>query len=83
MTYDDTWTRLLAIIRETFEDDTIDLQRETTAADVLGWDSVAHVQLVIAVEEQFGIRLTTGEAAGLANVGELADFIERHLAAGT
>jgi len=79
MTYDDTWNSLLQIIRDTFEDPTIEIRRETTAADVAGWDSVAHVQLVIAVEERFGIRLTTGEAAGLANVGELADYVERHL----
>ena len=82
MTHDDTWNSLQQIIRDTFEDPTIEVRRETTAADVPGWDSVAHVQLVIAVEERFGIRLTTGEAAGLANVGELTDYVERHLTTG-
>jgi len=79
MTKDEIWNGLIELIRDTFEDDALDVTRETTAAEVLGWDSVAHVQLVISVEERFGVEFTTGETAGLANVGELADYLERHL----
>ena len=79
MTPTDTWNTLVSIIRETFGDDTLTIERDTTASQVPGWDSVAHVELMIEVEERFGIRFTTGEAAGMNNVGHMADFIERHL----
>ncbi len=79
MTPTDTWDTLVSIIRETFGDDTLTIERDTTASQVPGWDSVAHVELMIEVEERFGIRFTTGEAAGMNNVGDMAGFIERHL----
>jgi acyl carrier protein len=79
MTHLDTWDTLLTVIREMFGDDTLAIGRDTTAAEIPGWDSVAHVELMIAVEERFGIRFTTGEAAGMHNVGDMADFIDRHL----
>jgi acyl carrier protein len=52
------------------------LSRETTAEDIDAWDSLTHVQLVVAIEERFRIRLTTGEIVSLANVGQLLDLIE-------
>ena len=79
MTHTDTWDALVAVIREMFGDDTLAIDGDTKAADVPGWDSVAHVELMIAVEERFGIRFTTGEAAGMNNVGDMAGFLERHL----
>ncbi len=79
MTHTDTWDALVAVIREMFGDDTMAIYSDTKAADVPGWDSVAHVELMIAVEERFGIRFTTGEAAGMNNVGDMAGFLERHL----
>jgi acyl carrier protein len=79
MTPTDTWNTLVIVIREMFGDDTLAIERDTTASQVPGWDSVAHVELMIEVEERFGIRFTTGEAAGMNNVGDMADFIDRHL----
>ena len=79
MTPTDTLDTLTTIIRETFGDDTLTIERGTTASQVSGWDSVAHVELMIEVEERFGIRFTTGEAAGMNNVGDMSDFIDRHL----
>jgi acyl carrier protein len=69
------WSSTTAVFRSVFGDDEIVLQRETTAKDVDGWDSLTHVQLVVAIEERFRIRLTTGEVARLENVGQLVDLI--------
>lgn len=70
-----------ALIRERFEySDTIG--PDTVAADIPGWDSVAHIELIVAIEERFGIRLTTGETADVANVGALVGVVERHMARG-
>ena len=54
----------------------VDLRPETTAADVDGWDSVAHVMLVLASERTFEIRFESSEIANAANVGEFAALIE-------
>lgn len=71
------WERLTEVFRETFEDDALEIGPDTTAEDVDAWDSLTHVQLMVAIEETFGIQLNTGEVAGLANVGEMAALIER------
>jgi acyl carrier protein len=54
----------------------VELRPETTAGDVDGWDSVAHVMLVLATERKFGIRFESSEIANAANVGEFVSLIE-------
>ena len=51
------------------------VQRETTSADVAGWDSLSHAILIMKVEEEFGIDLPLDKIYALDNVGELADLI--------
>jgi len=65
------------VFRSVFDDDDIKLSRETTANDVVGWDSLTHVSLLVALESKFGIRFKSSEVATLRNVGELADLVER------
>lgn len=55
----------------------IKLKRETTSADVEEWDSLAHIQLVVAIEKHFKIRFTAAEILNFKNVGEMCDAIER------
>jgi acyl carrier protein len=71
--------RLTTIFREVFDDDTIEVSRATTAADVEEWDSLSHIRLVVSAERAFGIRFHTGEIADLQNVGEFIDLIEAKL----
>ena len=52
---------------------------ETTAAAVPGWDSLANVELMVEVEQAFGIRFRTGEVASLKNVGELVALIAKRV----
>jgi acyl carrier protein len=75
------WSRLTGIFRELFDDESLELRRETTAEDVEGWDSLTHVELLVEIERAFGIRFNTGEVAGLANVGEMVDLIARRTGA--
>jgi acyl carrier protein len=52
------------------------LRDETTGADVDGWDSVAHLMLILASEREFGVRFEGAEIANAANVGEFVSLIE-------
>lgn len=54
----------------------IALRKDTTAADVDEWDSVAHVMLILATERKFGIRFESSEIANAADVGEFVSLIE-------
>ena len=73
------WEMITHVFRETLEDDSIELAEDTTAKDIEDWDSVTHIQLMVAIEKEFNIRISTGEVASLANVGELVRLVERHL----
>ncbi len=68
---------LQTVFRDVFEEDDIVISRTTTARDVAGWDSVMNVTLMISVERAFGLRFKSGNIAGLKNVGELADLVDR------
>jgi acyl carrier protein len=54
----------------------VELRDDTTAGDIDGWDSVAHVMLILATERKFGIRFESSEIANAANVGEFVSVIE-------
>ena len=75
MSNDDLMSRLIGVFRHLFGDETLTLSRATTAQDVEGWDSLMHINLIVAIEREFRIRFTTREIAGLKNVGELMDLI--------
>ena len=82
MEHDAIWEKLTDVFRETFEDDDITVGAETTAEDIEDWDSLSHIQLLVAVEQAFAVRFNTGEVAGLANVGEMVQLIARRTAEG-
>lgn len=75
MTDDFVWQRLVGVLRDVFEDEHLDVSRDTTARDVEAWDSISNIELIVELESAFGIRFLTGELAGLKSVGELADVI--------
>jgi len=60
-----------------FQDDSIEMNNSTTADDIEGWDSLSHINLILAVEMEFGIEFTTAEVRKMENVGELLQFIEK------
>lgn len=72
--------RLQRVFRDVFDDDDLVIQDGTTARDIPDWDSLTHVQLIVAAEAEFGVRFQAAEITGLLNVGELRRVIERKLA---
>ena len=80
MTPHDT-ARLASIFRTLFNDPGLEVRDDLTARDVAGWDSLNHVNLMILIEEEFGVRFTTAEVSALQNVGELKALVAGKLAA--
>jgi len=75
-----TLETLNPIFRQVFDDNSIELSPETTADDIEIWDSLTHMNLVIALEMQFKIKFALGELQSLKNVGEMLDLINKKLA---
>jgi acyl carrier protein len=67
------------VFREELELDDLVLADETTADDVEEWDSLSHVQLVVALEKTFGIKFTSREILSWDNIGDLVDCIGKKL----
>lgn len=74
-----TLEQVNAIFCAVFDDENIKIHPAMTANDVDGWDSLSHVNLIVAVESKFCIRFTQKELLKQRNVGELIVGIERKL----
>lgn len=70
---------LAPIFRQVFDDNSIVLTRNTTADDIDDWDSLTHMNLVIAVEIRFKIKFALGELQTLKNVGDMLDMINKKI----
>jgi acyl carrier protein len=70
-------TRLTSIFREVFDDDDLVLKPELTANDVDGWDSLAHIRLILSVQKAFGVKFSAVEMSRLKNVGDLVALTKR------
>jgi acyl carrier protein len=75
MTEADAYAGLTELFRELFADDTIVLTAATMADDIEGWDSFTHLNVIVATETRFGIKLRTNEIEGMQNVGDLVAVI--------
>lgn len=71
---------LTVIFREILDEPALVLREDLTAAEVETWDSLNHVDLIVAVERKFGVKFTTREVNSLKNVGDLAALTQTKLA---
>jgi acyl carrier protein len=71
------YTALTEIFNDVFMTDDMKLTPALTAKDVAGWDSFKQIEIMVSVEERFGIKLNTREIDGLKSVGDLADVIAK------
>ncbi len=81
MTREELFRKITEIFREEFDDDTLVIVDETNAEDIEDWDSLAHVELVMAMEKEFSMKFNLKEVGQLQNVGEMADLILRKMGA--
>lgn len=75
---EEIYATLTAVVRDVLMRDDVVLRPETTASDVPGWDSMAHIMIVVGVEQRLAIQFGTKEleAIGSANVGDLVRIID-------
>jgi acyl carrier protein len=58
----------------------LQLSQESNASNVEGWDSLAHINLVVAIEKRYKIKFALGELQDLKTVGEMVDLIVKKTA---
>ncbi len=75
MTREEVFTRLTGVFREIFDDDSIELSETTTSKDIEDWDSFEHINLIVAVEKEFSIKVPMGKVTTMKDVGEMVDII--------
>ena len=75
MNREQVFKKLNEIFREVFDNTEIIVNDETTATDVEGWDSLMHITLISAVEDEFGIRFAMKDIVNMKNVGSMVDII--------
>ena len=67
------------IFKDVLDLEELELTEDTTADDIDEWDSLSHIQLIVAIEKGFGIKLTAREVKELADVGEMVSCIQSKL----
>ncbi len=69
--------RLVALVTEALQLPAGSLSPDSTSAELGEWDSLAHLQILMRVEEEFGVSVEMEVAAELASISEILDYIER------
>ena len=75
MNKEELWKRLNEVFRDVFDDKKINVNENTTSEDIEDWDSLEHINLIEAVEQEFSMRFKMKEESGMKNVGEMAAII--------
>lgn len=68
-------SKLTEIFRDVFDDDSINITPQMSADDLEEWDSISHISLISAAEDEFGMKFTMSEVVGMKNVGEMVNII--------
>ena len=64
-----------SIMRDVLDEESIVLDETTTANDVEGWDSLTHIQLIVAIEKHFKIKFSSKEILSWKNIGEMLEAV--------
>ncbi len=73
--------RLQEIFRDIFDDEELEIREEMSAKDIEDWDSLAQINLIIAIEKEFGVKFNLEEVSKLKNIGEMLGLISLKLEA--
>jgi acyl carrier protein len=74
-TFDQVLTEVNGIFRDVLDNQSLELKYETSAPDVPDWDSLNHIQLVLAIEKHFKIKFNFADLQKFQNVGQMCDNV--------
>lgn len=74
--HEELYQQLTSIFQEVFSDPTLKITSETSSKDIEGWDSFAHINLMMTIEDALKVKFTTKELGELSRVGDLVRVIE-------
>lgn len=80
MTREEVYETLNEVFRDVFDDESITVNDATTSDDIEDWDSLEHINLIAAVEQEFGMKFNMGQVVTMKNVGEMVDIILSQIA---
>ena len=75
MTREEVYVKLNEVFRDVFDDEDITVTDTTTANDIDDWDSLEHINLIVAIEDCFGMKFNMGEVTTMKNVGAMVDIM--------
>ena len=78
-TREEVFNRLTKVFQDVFDDEEICLTDNTVSSDIEDWDSLNHINLVVSVEKEFGIKFSMGETQKMKNVGEMVSIIQERI----
>jgi acyl carrier protein len=81
MNADAIFDRVNAVFQKVFNNPSIQVNRQTTAKDIQGWDSITHLDIITGMEEEFNVEISGFEVMNLQNVGDLLDLLSEKLRA--
>ncbi|MCR4943720.1 MAG: acyl carrier protein [Clostridium sp.] len=79
MTREEVFAKVNEVIQDVFDNDKIHVMDTTVANDVDGWDSLMHITLIGAIEDEFDIKFAMKDVIGMKNIGHMVDLIMRQL----
>lgn len=75
MTREEVFAKVQDIFRDIFDDETLEIVDSTNSSDIDEWDSLNHINLIVAIEKEISIKFSFEELATLKNVGAMVDLI--------
>ena len=82
----DYLSELNDLFQDVFDDDELTIIHNTSSSDIEGWDSLMHINLIVAIEKNFGVEFAAAEIASLnqagKNVGSLIQLLEQKAVSG-
>ncbi len=81
MSREEVMERLNGVFIDLFDDESIKINDNTTANDIEDWDSLEHINLIVAIEQEFNIKFNMNEVTSMKNVGEMVDIITSRIGA--
>lgn len=76
MNREEILAKLEEVFQEVFDDENLVIQEGTSADDIEEWDSLEHINLIVAIEAEFGLKFAMDEVNKMKNVREMVDFIQ-------